>query len=147
MPEHAPIFDRLNRAWIEELFVIEPSDDKVLLNPQHHIIDTGGEIWFAAWEGEIVATYALMPESLGIYEFAKLGVDKNARGRGLARTLLRHSKERARANGAHTLRILTNSQLVAANTLYRSEGFIEVPLSDEQRARYDRVDILYDFAL
>lgn len=146
-PERAPIFDRLNRAWIEELFAIEPSDDKVLLNPKEYIIDAGGEVWFGAWQGEIVATYALIPESRGIYEFAKLGVDKSARGRGLARALLRQAKERARANGAHTLRILTNSQLIAANTLYRSEGFVDVPLTDEQRARYDRVDIMYDFTL
>lgn len=146
-PEHAPIFDRLNRAWIEELFSVEAGDEKVLRNPQANIIDAGGEIWFAAWEGDIVATYALMPESEGVYEFAKLGVDKRALGRGLARALLQHSKVRARSKEAHTLRILTNSKLVAANTLYRSEGFVEVPLTAEQRARYARVDILYDFAL
>jgi GNAT superfamily N-acetyltransferase len=146
-PEHAPIFDRLNRAWIEELFTVEPNDEKVLRNPQANIIDAGGEIWFATWEGEIAATYALMPESTGVYEFAKLGVDKRALGRGLARALLRHAKERARAKGAHTLRILTNSKLVAANTLYRSEGFVDVPLSTEQRARYARVDIVYDYTL
>ena len=59
-PEHAPVFDRLNRAWISELFTIEPFDDFVLKNPEQSIITPGGEVWFAAWNGEVIGAAALL---------------------------------------------------------------------------------------
>lgn len=145
--EYAPVFDRLNRAWIEEFFVVEPFDDAVLSNPQKMIIEPGGELWFASLDGEVIGACALIPFGAGVYEFTKLGVDEKARGRGAARALLRHCRDRARAKGAHTLKIFTNLSLGAANALYRSEGFVEVPMSAEQKTRYRRADIMYDLAL
>lgn len=146
-PERAPLFDSLNRTWIEELFAIEPKDIEVLTNPQSVIIDKGGEVWFGALNGEIVGACALIAEAPGIFEFSKLGVAEAARGHGVARALLRHCRERSMARGAHTLRIYTNSKLAPANALYRSEGFGLVEMSAEQRKRYQRVDTMYDLPL
>ena len=145
--EYAPIFDRLNRAWIEELFTIEPLDEAMLTNPQKLIIEPGGELWFAALNGEVVGACALINYAPGVYEFSKLGVDKKARGAGVARALLRFCRDRAREKGAHTLKIVTNSGLVPANTLYQSEGFKLVEMTPEQRARYKRADTMYDLVL
>ena len=142
--EHAPIFNHLNRAWIEEIFAIEPFDDLVLTQPKKMIIEPGGEVWFAALNGEVIAACALIPFEPGVLEFTKLGVDVKARGYGVARTLLRHCRERAREKGAHTLKIFTSSKLAPANALYRSEGFIEIDMSPEQKQRYKRADVMYD---
>jgi N-acetylglutamate synthase-like GNAT family acetyltransferase len=146
-PEYAPIFDRLNRAWIEEFFTIEPFDDLVLTQPQKMILDTGGEVWFAALDGDVIAACALLPFGEGVLEFTKLGVDEKARGAGVARRLLNHCRERAKVKGAHTLKIFTSSKLAPANALYRSEGFIQIEMSPEQKQRYKRADVMYDYVL
>jgi len=145
--EYAPLFDRFNREWIEEHFTIEPFDDLVLTQPQKMILDTGGEIWFAALDGKVIGACALLTFAPGVFEFTKLGVDEVARGKGAARALLRHCIARARDKGAHTLKIFTSSKLAPANALYRSEKFVEIPMSDAQKKRYKRADIMYDLAL
>lgn len=146
-PTHAPIFDRLNRAWIEEHFRVEPFDDLVLTQPEKMIIAPGGEVWFAALDGDVVGACALIPLTPTLFEFTKLGVEEKARGHGVARALLRHCIDRARARGDQTLRIFTSTRLGPANALYRSEGFIEIAMSAEQKQRYQRADIMYDLAL
>ena len=146
-PAHAPIFDRLNRAWIEEHFSIEPFDDLVLTQPEEYILKGGGEIWFAALDGKVVGTCALLNFAPGVFEFTKLGVDEVARGKGVARTLLLHCRDRAKAKGAHTLKIFTSSKLIPANALYRSEGFVQVEMTPEQKQRYLRGNVMYDLAL
>ncbi len=146
-PEHAPVFDRLNRQWIEEFFTVEPFDDLVLTQPEKMILEPGGELWFASLDGAVIAACALMPFTPGVLEFTKLGVDEKARGRGVARTLLNHCRDRAKAKGARTLKIFTSSKLAPANALYRSEGFLEIAMSAEQKQRYQRADVMYDLAL
>lgn len=146
-PKRAPLFDSLNRRWIEELFTLEQKDIDVLTQPQRYIIDKGGEIWFGAIDDQIVGACALISESEGIMEFSKLGVDPSARGKGVARALLQHCKARATVRGAHILRIYTNTKLAAANALYVSEGFEVAEMTADQRRYYQRVDIMYDLPL
>lgn len=146
-PEYAPAFDRLNRAWIEEFFWIEPFDNEVLTKPDQYILNTGGELWFAVENGEVLGACALIKLRDDLYEFTKLGVDEKARGRGVARALLRHCVGRARAQGHPSLRIYTSTKLLPANTLYRAEGFIEQEMSDADKARYKRADIMYELPL
>ena len=145
--KHAHIFDRLNRAWIEQYFTVEPFDDLVLKQPEKYILEPGGEIWFAALEAQVVGACALLNFAPGVLEFTKLGVDEKARGHGVARALLRHCAARAKEKGAHTLKIFTSTKLAPANALYRSENFVEVSMSAEQKQRYKRGDIMYDLAL
>jgi GNAT superfamily N-acetyltransferase len=144
---YAPVFDRLNRAWIEEYFHVEPFDNEVLTKPKQMIIDRGGEVWFAVHEGKAVGTCALIPLEPGLFEFTKLGVDESARGLGVARALVRHGAARARVHGHKKLRIFTSTRLIPACTLYRAEGFKEVAMTPEERARYQRADIMFDLLL
>ena len=146
-PKHASVFDRLNRAWIVEHFTIEPFDDLVLTQPEKYILEGGGEIWFAELNGEVIGACALLNFAPGIFEFTKLSVDEKARGQGVARKLLLHCRDRAKAKGAHTLKIFTSSKLAPANALYRSAGFIEMEMTPEQKQRYKRGDVMYDLAL
>lgn len=146
-PEYAPAFDRLNRAWIEEHFWVEPFDNEVLTKPDHYILKSGGELWFAVENGAVLGACALIKLRDDLFEFTKLGVDEKARGRGVARALLRHCIERARAAGHPSLRIYTSRKLIPANTLYRAEGFIEQEMSEADHARYKRADIMYELPL
>ncbi len=145
--KRSPLFDRLNRAWIHEYFTVEPFDDQVLTNPKKMIIDNGGEVWFAALDGEVVGTCALIMLKNDMFEFSKLGVDETARGKGVARALLRHCIARAQQHGHKKLRIFTSTKLAPANALYRSEGFVEVEMSAAEKSRYCRCDIMYDLKL
>ena len=52
-------FRRLNVAWLERYFTVEPIDERVLGNPEAEILADGGEILFALLEGQVVGTVAL----------------------------------------------------------------------------------------
>lgn len=145
-PEYAAAFDRLNRDWIEQYFRVEPIDDQVLRNPQEFILANGGELWVAVEDDQVLGVCALLRHNAQMVEFTKLGVAAHARGRGIARALLRHCVERAHALGAHTLRIYTNTRLIPANQLYRSEGFVDVTHAVD-RSRYARCDVVYDLPI
>lgn len=45
-PKFATDFYKLNAAWLEKYFYVEPYDQKVLSNPQEYVIDPGGFIFF-----------------------------------------------------------------------------------------------------
>jgi ribosomal protein S18 acetylase RimI-like enzyme len=64
------------------------------------------------------------------------------RGRGIGRKLLRYVIDDARERlHADRLFLLTASCLHPACHLYRSMGFIDVPLSAEDKAKYKRADV------
>ena len=62
--EFKDAFFELNAEWLEAYFLIEPYDLKVLSNPQEMVLDRGGEIYFGAIDGEVVATFVSMASSL-----------------------------------------------------------------------------------
>ena len=98
-PRYQEAFIRLNKAWIEQYFCLEESDLKILGNPQSSIIDTGGEIFFALRDEEVVGCCALIhhPEN-SRYELAKMAVDPAAQGQGigfeLGKQLLKSGKDK-----------------------------------------------------
>ena len=51
---YANSFKTLNLQWIQEYFVIEEEDIKILSNPKSYVIDKGGEIFFALLEDSIL---------------------------------------------------------------------------------------------
>lgn len=145
--ERAPYFDRFNRDWITRFFWLEPFDELLLTDPKTHIIDPGGELWFAALDGQIVGACALLKGEDGSFEFSKLGLVPEAKGKGISRVLLHHCMDRARARGATVLRIFTHSSLATACAIYRDEGFVDVAIPEEEKARYQRADTLLRFDL
>lgn len=140
-PELSAHFERLNREWIERFFAIEPLDEYVLQNPQSVIIDTGGEVWFAVREGVPLGCYALLKLTPTRYEFTKFAVTPAAQGTGAGRALLLHSIARARALEAEDVVIYSNTSLERACNMYRMAGWVEQAMSDEDKARYKRVNI------
>ena len=60
----------LNKAWIEESWILEESDKKDLLNPKK-IIDNGGQVFFAVYNQITIGTVAMIKSSNNIFELAK----------------------------------------------------------------------------
>ena len=124
-PDLAEVFGRINREWIEAMFVLEDHDREVLADPQRHIIDKGGEILFVRSPGlGIVGACALCPAGDGYTELTKMGVTKSARGQKAGEFLLRAVIDHAVQSGASDkLFLVTNSKCAAAIHLYEKLGF------------------------
>ena len=135
--EHAAPFRDLNLAWIEKYFAVEERDARDLGDPATHIIAPGGYIFMAELNGEVVGAVALMCEAEGVFELAKMTVADSTRGLGIGRALGEAAIAHARAIGAKTIELLTNSVLVPAITLYHALGFVDVPLGHTEYARAD----------
>jgi ribosomal protein S18 acetylase RimI-like enzyme len=121
----APHFESINKQWIDEMFVLEDVDKKVLGNPGHYIIDKGGRIWFAQHpQLGIVATCALINKGNGAFELTKMGVLSSVRGQKVGEGLLRFVIEEAAKMPLNELFLLTNSKCEAAIHLYEKNGFV-----------------------
>jgi hypothetical protein len=59
-PEFHNDFKRLNYEWIEKYFQIEETDRQSLNHPNEKILNPGGHIFMARYQGEIVGTCALI---------------------------------------------------------------------------------------
>jgi N-acetylglutamate synthase-like GNAT family acetyltransferase len=125
---HQLWFEKLNRAWIEQYFWMEPIDFDVLQHPDKHIIETGGHILMAQLGNEIIGTVALKFVEPGVYEFTKMAVDENFRGQKAGLKLSLGAIDKARELQAHKIILYSNTVLNTAIQLYKRLGFIEVPL-------------------
>ncbi|MBN8542776.1 MAG: GNAT family N-acetyltransferase [Alphaproteobacteria bacterium] len=146
-PDYQPYFDRYNRAWIAKYFFVEPIDELVLSNPDEHIIQKGGELWFAEMNGKIVGCYAMIARDDGNFEFSKLGIAPEAKGQKLGQKLLHHAYARAKERGAERLIIYTHSSLKTACELYEQEGFVPMQVCASEKNRYARCDTLLERTL
>ena len=126
--EHQPIFERLNREWIEQYFWMEPIDTLVLQHPEEQILGKGGHILIACWEDEPVGVAALRPIDNTTFEFTKMAVDKKFRGRKIGLQLTEAAIQKAKDLGAKTVILYSSTKLIAAISLYRKLGFREIPV-------------------
>ena len=133
--EYSSIFYELNKLWIEESWLLEESDKFDLLNPKESIIDKGGEIFFALIEDKPIATVAMIPVKSDIYELAKMTVDTQYRGNGIANKLMDECILFAKEKEAKEIILITNDTLVIARNLYDKYGFKEVTLDSDKYLR------------
>ena len=123
-PRWAEDFARLNIAWLERYFVVEPVDRAVLSDPEKHILAGGGRVLFAVDESErVVGTVALKHEGDGVYELTKMAVDVAYQGQGIGRALMDGALETFRGLNGSVLLLESNSKLAPALRLYESVGF------------------------
>ncbi|MFI5172019.1 MAG: GNAT family N-acetyltransferase [Chitinophagales bacterium] len=127
-PEYAKYFLQLNKAWIEKYFVMETSDHVYLNDPQKYIIDEGGDILFAEYNGAIIGCCALIKSDIHLYELSKMAVDPSAQGKHIGLKLGEAIIERAKTKGAKKIFLNSNTILTSAINLYKKMGFKEVPL-------------------
>jgi len=129
-PEHQPYFEKFNRAWIEEYFVMEPLDIAVLQNPEENILKNGGAILMALYGGEVAGTAGLRKLDDGRFEFTKMAVDKNFRRRGIAERLCYACFEKARELGTDSVILYSNTLQAAAIKMYEKIGFQHLPVEN-----------------
>lgn len=137
-------FERLNKAWLEEYFTVEPIDSYVLEQPEEAIIKPGGIIMFARYEGEIIGTVALKVIEPGVYEMTKMSVDKAYQGLGAGKTLCAAAIARAKAINAKRLLLYTTNVLETAISIYRKQGFVDIPL---EPGVYERANVKMEYPL
>jgi N-acetylglutamate synthase-like GNAT family acetyltransferase len=142
-PEYAIHFERINKAWLEEYFTIEPIDKYVLENPKEAILDPGGHILFAEYGKQIVGAVALKYVEPNIYELTKMGVDQKLRGQGTGKVLCAAAIQKAKEIGAERLVLYSNRILANAINIYIKMGFKEIPLDTV----YKRSDIKMELML
>jgi len=131
--EYRADFERLNRAWIEQYFVLEEADREVFRDPAAAIIRPGGQIFFVVDGTEVLGTCAVIPHEPGVYEIAKMAVSPEARGKGYGDLLMDATMEFARRAGARRIVIVSNTVLAPAIRLYEKHGFVRVPLDAHER--------------
>jgi ribosomal protein S18 acetylase RimI-like enzyme len=137
-PYHQPWFEAFNRAWIEKLFVMEPVDEWILTNPGKAILETGGAILMAEYNGILAGTVALRKVDDKTYEFAKMAVDENFRRLGIAEALSYSSFEKAKELGATAVILYSNTKNAEAIKLYEKIGFHHVPV---EPGVYERANV------
>ena len=126
-------FEILNREWIEEYFEMEQEDLNILQNPEDYVIKKGGEVFFAILENRVVGTAAMVLTTVGVYELAKMAVNKDYQGMGIGRSLLQRSIKFALDENAREIFLITNDALKPALNLYYSSGFVLCPQNDDNR--------------
>jgi GNAT superfamily N-acetyltransferase len=133
---YANSFKFLNLQWIEEFFVVEEEDLKILSNPKSYVLDQGGEIFFALQAGKVIGTSAMVLVKPRVFELAKMSVDRAFQGKGVGRLLIEASIEFARKKAGTEIFLITNNKLIPALNLYKSSGFnLDLDYDDN---RYER---------
>jgi ribosomal protein S18 acetylase RimI-like enzyme/predicted transcriptional regulator len=140
-PRFKRYFKSLNLEWLQGYFVVEDEDERLLSDPYGKIIKAGGFVLFARLDGKIVGTAALVKHNEHTYELTKMAVTRKARGHQAGRKLALAAIERAKDVGAKQLVLLTSPRLTAACNLYRSLGFVEIPLPQPWATSYLRESI------
>ncbi|HKE49504.1 MAG TPA: bifunctional helix-turn-helix transcriptional regulator/GNAT family N-acetyltransferase [Rhodanobacteraceae bacterium] len=138
--EWAVHFDRINTEWLERWFVVEPVDRETLSNAKKLVIDRGGRILFAALDGEVIGTCALLKEAPGVYELSKMAVETGFRGLGAGRRLLEAAIAEFERLGGTTLFLESSKRLGPALRLYESLGFVHHP-APRPGSHYARADV------
>jgi len=141
LPEYQPYFEKFNKAWIEEYFILEDFDKWVLENPNEAIIKDGGKIYFVTADSKIVGTVGLRFIEEGVFELTKMGVDKGYHGGGAGQFLCQGAIDKAREMGVQKLVLWSNRRLQNAIHIYHKLGFTEIPVSP---GTYGRADIMME---
>ena len=136
--EFQPIFELLNKAWLDECFTVEPLDKWVLENPKEAILDDKGCILFVEYQGVLIGTVALKFIEPGLYEMTKMAVDKKFQGIGAGIFICKAAIKQGQNLKAKKLILYSQTSLAPAISIYRKLGFKEIPL---EKGKYERANI------
>ncbi len=127
-PQYQEAFKALNKEWISAYFEMEAADYKALDNPEAYILNKGGEILVALYNGEPLGVCALIKMEDPDYDFemAKMAVSSSARGKNIGYLLGRAIIDRAKELNASKIYLESNTVLKPAINLYYKLGFQKV---------------------
>lgn len=147
LPAYQPQFYAINAAWIEAHYGLEDEDRRFLTDPQTHIIDKGGMIFFLLEGDEVAGTCGVMRMDDDTYELIRMSVDARFRGKGYGEALVKHAADWCRQRGATQLILETGSQLKTAIALYERMGFAHYTPAPEHRSGLARADVFMRMGL
>lgn len=136
--KYAKDFYRLNAAWLEKYFYLEPYDIKVLGNPKEYILDSGGFIFLATYQEEIIGVVALIYQKT-FFELSKMAVLPKYRGQKIGEKLVDFCIKFGKTKGWKSITLYSNKKLVPAINLYKKMGFKEIEI--EKDTYYERANI------
>jgi ribosomal protein S18 acetylase RimI-like enzyme/predicted transcriptional regulator len=145
-PEYQAAFRALNQEWISTYFKMEEADYKALDNPQEYIVDEGGTILVALYDGEPIGVCALIRMKDPDYEFelAKMAVSPKAQGKNVGWLLGQAMVKKAAEAGATKIYLESNTILKPAINLYHKLGFQKV---GGRPTPYERANIQMELIL
>jgi len=132
-------FRDLNIAWLEKYFYVEPKDSELLENCEKSIIDKGGIIFFAKYEGEIIGCFSFIKLNDTVYELGKMAVDPNYQGLKIGQKMMSFAIDFAKKNNWNKLVLYSSTKLPTALYIYKKYGFTDVEL--EKDLPYARSDV------
>lgn len=142
-PKYRKDFVELNRAWISELFELEPEDLRELEQVEA-TVRQGGNVFFALDEdGAVMACCMVGPRADGDWEIMKFAARGMYTGTGAGNACLQACIRYARERGIRRLIIVSNRKCVRALHLYRKNGFLEMPV-DREKFPFQRADIAFE---
>lgn len=144
-PQYARHFRDLNIAWLEKYFYVEAKDTELLKDCKKNIIDKGGFIFFAKYEGKIVGCFSLIKLRDGVYELGKMAVGPEYQGLKIGQKLLTFAIHYAKNNNWKQIVLYSSTKLDTALHIYKKYGFQEVVLEDN--LPYERSDIKMELNL
>lgn len=127
--KHHAVFKALSEQWISEHWQLEAHDIETLEHPRETILNKGGYIFVATYKGEPVGVCALCrieDDPDYDYEFSKLAVSPQMRGKGIGFLLGQAVVEKAKEIGCRALYLESNTVLQPAIHLYEKLGFRRV---------------------
>lgn len=124
-PQYQSAFKTLNEEWISAYFEMEEADYKALDNPDEYILQKGGKIFIALYNGEPVGVCALIKMDDPDYDFemAKMVVSPKVQGKNIGWLLGQAIVNAAKELGASKLYLESNTILKPAISLYYKLGF------------------------
>jgi putative acetyltransferase len=135
--KYAGDFKQLNLEWLDKHALTEEADLLMLNDPQKEIISTGGCIFLAKADEQIVGSAALIKENPTQYELAKMAVSPAFRGNGISKMLMEACLDKAKKSGAQKIYLSSNSQLKTALKLYEQYGFTYTTVKGSHYATAD----------
>lgn len=125
-PQYKQAFKQLNEEWITTWFKMEDADYRSLDHPQEYILDKGGYIIFALYQGKPVGTCALIKLDEQTFELGKMAVSPAVKGKGIGLLLGNAIIKKAKEAGAKRLYLESNTILKPAINLYHKLGFKKI---------------------
>jgi GNAT superfamily N-acetyltransferase len=126
--EYSKNFFELNIEWLEKFFYVEPFDHEVLNSPEKYIIGSGGYIFFAIENEEVVGTVALLKHKKNVFELTKMAVPPIHQGKKIGQLLLKYCIDFGKRNDFSKLILYSHTKLENAIYIYKKYGFEEIAL-------------------
>ncbi|MGN1190604.1 MAG: GNAT family N-acetyltransferase [Candidatus Ornithospirochaeta sp.] len=145
-PKYKNDFIEMNKAWISEMFKMEPEDERELGNIEHYI-EKGGQIFFSLNEKEeVMACCMIAPRDDGDWEIMKFAARGMYTGNGAGSACLKACIDYAKKLHLPKIIVVSNRKCTHALSLYCKYGFEEIPV-DKKRFPFERADIAFEMML